>query len=726
MRIIHVLLLVAISLVWNPARRAEAAPTPDDLGGQVRAEVDGRTIQFPSLKTDIKADVSGDLAYVTVVQTFVNPALVPLNATYLFPLNENSAVHAMEMRVGDEVVTAKIARKEAARQEFEAGKRAGKAAALLEQHRPNMFTQEVANLMPGATIAVTFQYVQTVPRVDGAYELAIPLIVGPRYVPAPATPSAVAANDAQMIDAGPAAQPLGEWSFGPAPAYPPVNGLTAPQAIDEDRVAIVVNLKAGVAINHVTSATHAIATTGDDTQTERSVTLAAGRTIDNRDFVLRYALAGGAIQAGLLAHKDERGGAFSLLLEPPESPPAADVTPREIVFLLDTSGSMSGRPIDASKRFMATALGSLTPRDYFRVIRFANTASEFSSAPIQATPENIQHALTYVNALSADGGTEVLAGLRQAFNMPALPSARRLLVFLSDGYVSNEAEILRMVAANIAQTRTYVFGIGTSVNRYLLAEMAHLGRGFVRIVDPTEEASEAAVAFAKKLEATVMTDISIDWGTLSVSDTTPVSIPDLFAGDSIRIQGRYAGSGPHTIKVTGKINGRSATLPLSIDLPGETTGDATKAIPLVWARSQIADHMRELMAPPNLRQTGISDAAIEKNVTELGLAHALVTQWTSFVAVSQKIVNTDPGSAQDRGVNLPMVKGIGPKAYGATERTRHVSNPVLTQAAFSGAATPEPEMIGGLFAVLLSLIAMAFHRSRSLRTSYPTRKSPLP
>lgn len=721
MRFIRLYLLTLAALILCLARQAVAAPVPDNIGGQVRAEVDGRPILFPLLKSDIKADVSGDLASVTVVQTFVNPALVPLNATYLFPLNEDAAVHAMEMRVGDEVVKAKIARRDTARQTFEAAKTAGKAAALLQQQRPNMFTQDVANLMPGTTIVVTIEYVQTVPRIDGRYELVVPLIVGPRYMPNPIQSNVLASNGEPVHDTEPMpAQSNGQWSFSSLPDYPPVNGLTAPSSIDEDRVSIAVNLKAGVPIKGVTSATHAITTTGDETQTERKVTLTNDRTIDNRDFVLRYDLAGDTIKAGFLVHKDAQGGTFSLLIEPPDSPDSGYVTPREIVFLLDTSGSMGGAPIEASKQFMATALGALTPRDYFRVIRFANSASEFSTAPVQATPENLQQALGYVNSLSADGGTEVLAGLRQAFRMPGLPNIRRLLVFLSDGYVGNEAEILRMVAANIGQTRTYVFGIGTSVNRYLLTEMANVGHGLARIVDPTEKGSDAAITFAKKLQSTVMTDIAVDWSDVGATDVTPAAVPDLFAGDSIRIQGRFAGSGSHTIKVTGKVNGHSASLPLLINLPAKATGEATKAIPLIWARSQIADRMREIVVPTNLRRSGSSDAGLEKAVTDLGLAHSLVTQWTSFVSVSEKIVNAEPSSARDNSVNLPMVKGVGPGAYGVVapeQRGIQASNPTTTQMAFSGAATPEPDAVGGLFAVLLSLIGLLVHGSLSMRAS---------
>jgi Ca-activated chloride channel family protein len=191
-----------------------------------------------------------------------------------------------------------------------------------------------------------------------------------------------------------------------------------------------------------------------------------------------------------------------------------------MVFVLDTSGSMMGLPIEASKTFMRHALSSLRPTDYFRVIRFSNNASEFSSGPVRATPGNVQAGIAYVDSLSAKGGTEVLTGLRLAYGVAQSPGTLRIVVFLSDGYVGNEPEILRLVAASVGQGRLYAFGIGSAVNRYLIAEMARLGRGLSRIIDPTEKGHDAAIEFAQRLETPVLTDISIDWGSLQPEDVS--------------------------------------------------------------------------------------------------------------------------------------------------------------------------------------------------------------
>ncbi|HSF96501.1 MAG TPA: VIT and VWA domain-containing protein [Thermohalobaculum sp.] len=725
MRIIALcsLLVAAITL----PQMARASLTDEGLGGHVTAEANGQQIVFPTLKTEVTGDLQGDLATVTIRQVFANPTLTPLNATYLFPLNKDAAVHAMTMEVAGEIVTAVIARREEARQTFETAKSEGRSAALLEQHRPNMFTQEIANLMPGEPVTVTLEYSQVVPRVDGAYELRVPLVVGPRYIPpAPALVMAGFDSDAPaapMDDETPAAeQPaaLGEWSFPPVPDYPPVAGLTIPPLVDAERVSLNLTLKSGMPIGSVSSPTHGLDTSGDETA--RAIALAGGKTLDNRDFVLRYSLAGDRPRAGLLTHTGPEGGTFSILIEPPEVPREGEIAAREMVFVLDTSGSMSGAPIEASKTFMRHALKTLRPADSFRIIHFANSASEFSTGTIPATPLNLARGTAYVNGLQASGGTEFLSGLRAAYARPTPPNLLRIVVFLSDGYVGNETEILRLVAAEVGKGRLYAFAVGTSVNRYLMTEMARLGRGLSRIIDPAVQGQEDAIAFASRLSTPVLTDIDIDWGDLDPAQTTPAFIPDLFDGDSIRVQGRFP-EGAHAITVKGRVNGRPVSMPLEI-AAGAEPSPGGEAIPLIWARSRIADHMREMTVPDNLRLSGLSDRALQEKVTKLGLEYSLVTQWTSFVAVSQRIANPEPAMAIDADVPLPMVEGVTALAYPNTARPSLVPSSIMptkaqapgagngTLVAFAGGGTPEPAQLLGLIALLLTLGGAILRQSR--------------
>ena len=694
-RLLHFTLMILLMVVLE----ANAAVAPQDrVGGTVRASQNGETFHLPLMKSEISAEIAGDLALVTITQTFRNPTGQALNATYLFPLNRESAVHAMRMRIGDEIVTARIRKKVDARQDFEKAKHEGKAAALLEQHRPNMFTQEIANLMPGTDVVITLKYTQAVPRRDGAYELVMPLVVGPRFDPAK-SPSAgkIAAKSTAPTTNAPDA---------PTPAYPPVFGLNIPETIDPDRVTIAVTLNAPIEIGDVSSRTHDIEVSRQDRQAK--VTLSRGASIDNRDFVLRYTLFGEHLSSGMLLHRDEDHGYFSLLIEPPVHVAAADIRPRELVFVLDTSGSMSGAPMNASKAFMRHAINALRPSDQFRIIRFASFATEFSEAPVIASAENRRRAQRFVEGLTTGGRTDIPRAIQTAFGRKASDDPLRLVIFLSDGYIGNESEVLRLISERIGEARIYAVGVGNGVNRYLLEEMARFGRGFSRIVMPGPSMDFDIKVLARRLETPVLTDISVDWGTLNPDSISPHPIPDLFAGDSIRVQGRFDAKGTHRITVHGKVAGRKATLPVDVDLSLADRGN--EAVRLVWARSRIADHMRMRAMPFERRASRMSDREIEAEVTSLGLSHSLVSEWTSFLAVSRKVVNTEPDTAQNAAVPLPQVAGVTERAYGNVA-TRQ-AHPGTDVARLKGGSTPEPPLLIGVGILLLAGLVGLFRRQR--------------
>lgn len=672
-----------------PGLTFAAAPR---IAGSIEAEIDGRLLRFAALKTDIQADISGDLATVTIEQTFDNLAEQAMHATYLFPLNHDAAVYEMWMEIGAERLRAQIQEVQQAERSFERAKSEGRAASLLKEHRPNMFTQQIANLMPGLPIKVTLRYVQTVPKVDGDYELVIPLVVGPRFVPPQKTSPDVLAEPAPTID--------GAWTLSSVPSYPPVFGLDLPPAIDAERVSLQLRIDGGLPIQSVESRTHAL-TTQVDSATRWTLGLRDGRTIDNRDFVLRYRLAGSRTAAGLLTQHDDRGGFFSLLIEPPAAPDDADIAPREMVFLLDCSGSMHGLPMDASKALMRSALRKLRPTDHFRIIRFSDSATEFSREPLLATAENIRRGLAYTEALRGEGGTMMASGIRQALGVPAIAGSKRLVTFLTDGYIGNDAEALTLVQELLGDTRLYAFGVGAGVNRHLMDELGRVGRGFTRYMDPTEDLERVAEELSERLQSPVLTDIRIDWNGLGVTDVVPARIPDLFAGQSIRIQGRYSKPASGRIAIHGQARGRAATLLVPADLPAQT-GDTS--VGRIWARSAIAETMYRMNLPP-MYYRGRGEAVpsfevLKQQVTELGLSFALVTRWTAFVAVSEQIYNANPNDAMETQVPLPQVAGVAPSAYGSST------------AAFTGAAGPEASTWVGLL-TLLAMMAAWMRRRRA-------------
>jgi len=694
------LMIISLGFLISPCLHAAIDP-PKEKSGVIEAEYQGKKIEFPLLKSHYRVDIQGDLATIELEQTFSNPSKVALNATYLFPLNQDAAVYAMKMHVGDEIINAEIKRIEEAKQVFDAAKKEGKAASLLVQHRPNMFTQNLANLMPNLPIKVTLKYTQAIKRKDHQYELVLPLLVGPRYQPPSAIPAIKQTVNSQTQ--------FGKWELQTLPETPPTMGIDIPKTLEKDRVSISVRLNAALPIKGVSSQTHLLS---KNKQEDGSVlvNLKNGSVVDNRDFVLRYQLAGKQVQAGLLTHKDENGNFFSLLIEPPQISTEANTLAREMVFVLDTSGSMSGYPLDASKAFMKHALNTLRPNDYFRIIDFGESPREFSSAPLQANNANLSNGLSHVDQLEAKGGTNITSAIEQAFITSPIDNHLRIVVFLTDGYIGDEATVLSKINAIRGNARIYSLGVGSNVNRYLLDEMGIAGHGFTRYIDPIKNVEDSAIQFANYLSTPVLSDISIDWGTLKPHHLTPKNLPDLFIGDSLRILGKFAqakNTGEHIIKVSGFINGKKATISMKVNTEDTEKADNkhSQSIPLIWARTQIKELMRDFNLPS--RQQIVNDTNPEQtkqNIIKLGLDHSLMTRWTSFIAVSEKVVN-EQKIAKDAQVPLPMPAGVSKYAYAEP-----------SQNYFAGSSAPEPSVIRSLLlmGLIVGLLGWYRRRARSL------------
>lgn len=621
----------SIPTSYPPHRVLHATPGTETDYGQLTARVGDELVNFPELRTDYQVDVKGDLVAVTLTQHFINNLDVVVDATYRFPLERDAAVYGMKMRVGDEVIVGKVRERAKAQEEFEAAKEAGQAAALTEEMRPNLFQQSLANVMPGETIVVELQYTHAVRRVDGEYMLILPLGIGEAFTP----------PDADLAG---------------LPAVAPVASTP-----DADRVSIDIRVDAGMPLKALGSTTHEI-----DVQSlgesDARVKLRSGRTANEHAFVLRYRLAGEHTAAGVLATYDEADdrGYFSLLIEPMTAVSEAAVVPREMVFVLDCSGSMYGAPLDTSKLFMTQALKQLRPTDTFRVIRFSDDATEYSTAPIRATPEAIEDALTYVASLNGTGGTHMTSGIMQALT-PAIPQGTvRIVTFLTDGYIGNDTEVLRLVGEHIGEARIVSVGLGAAPNRFLLEELGSMGRGFSRIVEPDEPIHDVADELTSRVQSPLLTNLTLEAdagaGTKLVRE-----LPDLFAGHSVRVAGSYATPGPTTFTLRGDTPQGPVTIPIEVVLPA--TANDGDAVRIMWARERVKTWMRLFRTQPHLREHGEQDADIQQAVTEIGLRHGLVTPWTSFVAVSNR--------------------------------------PRLAPNEFAGGATPEPGVIGGLVVMLL-------------------------
>jgi Ca-activated chloride channel homolog len=603
-------------------------------GSLIGLDPEGKFTQaFPLTHTDVSIQVSGPLARAQVTQQFENPYSDKIEAVYTFPLPQHAAVDAMTLTVGDRVVKGTIKRREEARAIYEAAKRRGNVAGLLDQERPNIFTQSVANILPGEKISVTISYVETLSYDDGIYSVVFPMVVGPRYIPGQPT--------AQVPS-------LGEgWAYD-TDQVPDAAHITPPFVKPGSRsghdLSLSVTIDAGVPIQQVQSKTHDIVVEKSQTS-QAEVHLKQEATIPNKDFILTYAVAGNDIHDAVLTHRNGKDGFFTLLLQPPDRVKNEEVTPKELVFVLDTSGSMSGFPIEKAKETMRLAIDGLNPRDTFNLITFAGDTHILFPEPVPATPANVEKTQAFLASRSGGGGTEMMKAIRAALEPSDSQEHVRIVCFMTDGYIGNDMAILGEVQKH-PNARIFSFGIGSSVNRFLLDKMAEEGRGEVEYVGLKDDGSAAARRFHERVQHPLLTDLTVDWDGLDVSDIYPKRLPDLFSAKPVVLTGRYTTPGKGTIRLRGNVAGRSVVRNIPVDLPGFAPEHDVLAS--LWARTKIA----ELMAKDfEGVQQGTPRNDVREAIMQLGLDYRLMTQFTSFVAVEELII-TEGG--QPRRVEVPV------------------------------------------------------------------------
>lgn len=593
--------------------------------------------ECPLKHTDVKAEISGFISRAVVTQEFHNPFKEKIEAVYTFPLPQSAAVDDMTLTVGDRTVRGLIKRREEARAVYEAARAAGQVASLLDQERPNIFTQSVANIMPGEMVTVTISYVETLKYEDGSYEFVFPMVVGPRYIPG---------------------APTGKQGGGWAPdtdRVPDASRITPAVAPQGSRaghdISIEVALDAGVPIDGVKSTLHEV-TLEQPTIHSAIVSLKNKAEIPNKDFILKYDVAGRQIEDAVLVHRSDSGdGFFTMILQPPERVTAPDVMPKELVFVLDTSGSMSGFPIQKAKETMKLALDGLYPQDTFNLITFSGDEHILFPQPVPATPENLAKAQAFLASRSGSGGTEMMKAIRAALDPSDAQEHVRIACFMTDGYVGNDMEIIAEVQKH-PNARVFAFGIGSSVNRFLLDKMAEHGRGEVEYVTLSDDGSAAAKRFHERIRNPLLTDVSIDWSGLNVADVYPKRIPDLFSSKPVILSGRYSAGARGVIKLKGKMSGRDFVRDIPIEFPEKESRHEVLAT--LWARTRIDDLMGQ---DYNGIQNGNPREDIREAITQLGLNFRLMTQFTSFVAVEEMTV-TDDGPPRKIQVPVEMPEGV--------------------------------------------------------------------
>lgn len=632
-------LLTALTLFAAPALASRPAPTDDRTGSPYFMVDDPKVVEsLPLESTRADIDVAGVIARVKVTQTYRNRGSEPIEATYVFPGSTRSAVFRMKMTIGDRTIEAKIKEKEAARKLYEQAKREGKSASLLEQHRPNVFQMNVANIMPGDVIKVEMFYSELLVPTDGTYELVYPTVVGPRYAGAQDAATKVK-NES--------------WTSNPylkkGAEVPYEFGLTA-------------RLSAGMPLAEVNSPSHRIAPrfTGRDS----AEIVVDDNKGGDRDFVLRYRLSGNKVQTGLLMFPGKDENFFLMMMQPPKRVAPAMMPPREYIFIMDVSGSMRGFPLNVAKDVVTELLAGLRRQDRFNIMFFSGGSTVLNDGEsVPATRQWKDRAIQLLTAQRGGGGTRILPAMKRALAMPRAENMSTSIVVVTDGYVSVEKQTFDVIAENLREANLFTFGIGSSVNRHLIEGMARTGMGEPFIVLNRNEAKAKAAKFKTYIESPVLANVKLSFDGFDAYDVEPRSIPDVFAQRPVIVFGKYRGTPSGHISLSG-YQGRGRWSD-NIAVKASMASSRHEALRQLWARHKIA----RLDDLATVARTGVKD-----EVTKLGLKYSLMTKYTSFVAIDS-LVRNHSGSSQSVSQPLPLPKGVPQSAVGASPARAYKPRP---------------------------------------------------
>jgi len=598
----------------------------------VNSDSEEGTDIMPLKATSADVNIAGVIADVTIKQVYVNEGNKTLEAIYVFPGSTQAAVYGMTMTIGERRLVAKIEEKGKAREQYEQAKTEGKTVSLLEQERPNVFQMNVANILPGDSITVELRYTELLVPEEGVYEFAYPAVVGPRYSNTPK-------DQAQANE---------QWVENPYLK----EGVDAPYDFN-----ISTNLNAGMPIQDIFCPSHETLINYTNKNSAQVLLDPKGGNGGNKDFVLRYRLTGGKIQSGLLLYEGNQVFAsgtqstenannekfFLLMMQPPKAVTTTEIPPREYIFIIDVSGSMHGFPINTAKAVLKELISKLRPEDRFNVMLFESSNSMLSPESMEATEENINKALKVIDKQGGSGGTNLLPALKKALAFKETKDYSRTFVVVTDGYVTVEKEAFDLIRENLNEANLFAFGIGSSVNRYLIERMANAGMGEPFIILNENEAKVKAEKFRQYIANPVLTNIKIEYDGFEVYDLEPLSVPDVFAERPIIVYGKYKGDPTGTITLTGLSGKKKYKTSIEIN---EAETQNNQALRYLWARKRI--QILSDYAP-------YTDTKAE--VTALGLKYNLLTEFTSFIAIDDEVRNEN-GESTTVKQPLPLPDGV--------------------------------------------------------------------
>jgi Ca-activated chloride channel family protein len=611
---------------------------PNDMGTGTLlfpSKEPGNFVEAPRLATDVVIDVNGPIMRTRVTQRFQNPSKGWVEGTYIFPLPENSAVDTLKMQIGDRFIEGEIKAREEARKVYEQAKAEGKKTALLEQQRPNIFTNQVANIGPGETIVVQIEYQSSVHQSGGEFSLRFPMVVAPRYNPDPIV---------QTVDLDP------NSGFAVNDPVPNRDAITAPVLDPAENakinpVTLTVNLNAGFPIGAVTAPFHETDIQPVDDMARR-ISLKSGSVPADKDFELAWTAAAGKTPHAGLFRETMNGKTYLLgfVTPPADDAAATDARPkREIVFVIDNSGSMAGPSIEQARDSLALAISKLQPEDRFNVIRFDDTMTVHFPSLVQATPDRREDAIAFVRGLTADGGTEMLPALEAALRTQGsvAPGALRQVVFLTDGAIGNEEQLFAEISKNRGDARVFTVGIGSAPNTHFMTKAAEIGRGTFTLIGSEDQVAARMGELFDKLENPAMTDIAVTFDGANAQDITPNPMPDLYRGEPVVLTAQLDGtSAAGKLQIVGKTGNQPWRIEMDVAKASQGNGIAK-----LWARRKIDDLEANAYA--------VNDAvALDKQIETVALANHLVSRVTSLVAVD--VTPSRPAGVPVASTKLPL------------------------------------------------------------------------
>jgi len=652
---------------------------------------------IPNLHTDVKINIDGIVSHTSVDQMFVNDSTEPIEAVYVFPLPPNSAINNMVMLIEDRVIQGIVKEKQQAQKEYETAKKKGKRASITEQQRPNIFTNKVANVMPNDTIIVRIEYVNELRYENGNFNLRFPMVIGPRFIDGTRVTGYSGTGWAQDTDLIPDASKI-------TPHVVP-DGMRSGNIID-----LEINIDAGIPIEGVKSSSHEIIVSKKN-RNEFNVRLKTGKNIPNKDFTLDYGIKKGhEPKAALFTDSNHGDDYFMLMAVPPLTSTEKIDIPKEVIFVVDVSGSMQGTSIAQAKNSLHYSISRLDSDDSFNIIAYSNHFFKMNDFPVASNESNIDSAKAFINSLYAGGGTRALEPLKEAMLMKTDSAKLKMILFITDGDLGYEKDVFNLVNRHISDSRLFCVGIGSAPNGHLLEKVSEKGRGTYTYINNINNVDEKIKALFNKIEMPVLTDIKLEIN--GDHEISPNPLPDLFMNEPLVVFGKMNTKGKNSFKA--KFSGKTTDGYFKISLPVKfNAGIENNGVSDLWARKKI----NRLMDDWHLGDKGVKD-----EIVEISINHNLMSKFTSFIAVEDKVVNPNGQTIlANVKVDLPegwVYESVFGRQYAKKKVVPHslrksimADNKMIDKMIMPKTATNMPiYLIVGLLSIFSSLIILALKR----------------